>query len=40
LKKEELLTLLEEIIAKVGKEVTGKFFFPKVKASNITRTTH
>jgi hypothetical protein len=29
MKEEELMTLLEETIIEVGKEVTGRFFFQK-----------
>jgi hypothetical protein len=38
--KKELLTLLEETIAKVGEEVMGRVFFSEVKASSFMRTTH
>jgi len=40
MKEEKLMTLLEEMIIEVGKEVMGRFFFPKVEASRFMRTNH
>jgi len=40
MEEKEFMTLLEETIIKVKKEVMGRFFFPKVEASSFMKTNH